>query len=55
MYYDLIDEGVELDKQPWEYFYHQTGTLMTNAKISKPVLKEYLILNELNTKGKGYI
>jgi radical SAM superfamily enzyme YgiQ (UPF0313 family) len=55
MYYDLIDEGVELDKQPWEYFYHQTGTLMTNAKISKPVLKEYLLLNELNTKGKGYI
>jgi radical SAM superfamily enzyme YgiQ (UPF0313 family) len=28
MYFDLIDEGFELDKKPWEYFYHQTGDLM---------------------------
>ena len=37
MYYDLIDDGVELDKKPWEYFFHQTGELMANSKISKPV------------------
>ena len=55
MYYDLIDDGVELDKKPWEYFFHQTGDLMANTKISKPVLKKYLSLNELNKKGKGYI
>ena len=55
MYYDLIEAGFELDKKPWEYFYHQTGSLMTNATITKPVLKEYLALNELNTKGKGYV
>ena len=55
MYYDLIEAGYELDKKPWEYFYHQTGSLMTNATITKPVLKEYLKLNELNTKGKGYV
>jgi len=54
MYYDLIDDGVELDKKPWEYFFHQTGDLMANTKISKPVLEKYLRLNELN-KGKGYV
>ena len=55
MYYDLIDSGVELDKKPWEYFFHQTGELMANSKISKPVLKEFLSLNELNKKGDGYV
>ena len=55
LYYDLIEDGVELDKKPWEYFFHQTGELMANSKISKPVLKEFLSLNELNQKGKGYI
>jgi len=55
MYYDLIEAGADLDKKPWEYFYHQTGELMANTKISKKVLEEYLSLNELNQKGKGYI
>jgi len=55
MYYNLIEDGVELDKKPWEYFFHQTGELMANTKISKKVLKKFLNLNELNNKGKGYI
>ena len=55
MYYDMIDQGHELDKKPWEYFFHQTGDLMVNDKISPEVLKEYLALNELNNKRKGYI
>ena len=55
MYYNLMEEGFELDKKPWEYFYHQTGELMVNSEISEEVLKEYLALNELNTDGKGYI
>jgi len=55
MYYDLMDQGFELDKKPWEYFYHQTGDLMVNDDISPKVLKKYLALNELNTDGKGYV
>ena len=55
MYYDMIDEGFELDKKPWEYFFHQTGDLMVNHKISPEVLKEYLSLNNLNTVRKGYV
>ena len=55
MYYDLVDQGFELEKKPWEYFFHQTGDLMVNDKISKKVLEEYLELNQLNSSGKGYI
>ena len=55
MYYNLMEEGFELDKKPWEYFYHQTGELMVNSEISDEVLKEYLALNELNANRKGYI
>ena len=55
MYYDLIEQGVELDKKPWEYFFHQTGDLMVNDKIKKETLNEYLALNALNEKGKGYV
>lgn len=55
MYYDLIEDGFELDKKPWEYFFHQTGEMMVNSKISRKVLEEYLALNNLNQKGKGYV
>lgn len=53
-YRDLITQGFPLDKQPWEYFFHQSSEMMVNNTISKEKLDEYLALNELN-KGKGYI
>lgn len=55
LYYDLIDQGYELDKKPWEWFYHQTSEMMVNNTITKPVLEEYLALSELNKEGKGYV
>ena len=55
MYYDMIEVGFELDKKPWEYFFHQTGDLMVNNQISSQVLREYLSLNDLNSVRKGYI
>ena len=55
LYYDLVEAGVDLDKKPWEYFFHQTADLMVNDKIKKETLDEYLALNELNEKGKGYV
>ena len=55
MYYDLMQNGYELDKKPWEYFFHQTSELMVNSDISKEMLQEYLSLNELNESGTGYI
>ena len=55
MYYDMIEVGFELDKKPWEYFFHQTGDLMVNHQISPEVLKEYLSLSDLNNIRKGYV
>ena len=55
VYYDMIDAGFELDKKPWEYFFHQTGDLMVNQQISPQVLKEYLALSDLNSVRKGYV
>jgi radical SAM superfamily enzyme YgiQ (UPF0313 family) len=55
MYYDMIEVGFELDKKPWEYFFHQTGDLMVNHQISPEVLKEYLSLSDLNSIRKGYV
>ncbi len=58
LYDQLIENGHALDKQPWEYFFHQSPNLMVNDKISTKVLKEYLSLAELNKNNKnrrGYI
>lgn len=53
MYFDLMDKGYELDKKPWEYFFHQTGEMLVNTTISKATLEEYLSLNELNSRAKA--
>jgi len=58
LYNQLIKNGHALDKQPWEYFFHQSPKPMVNDKISKEVLKEYLSLSDLNKNNKkkrGYI
>ena len=58
LYDKLIENGHALDKQPWEYFFHQSPTPMVNDKLSKKVLEEYLALADLNTMNKkkqGYI
>ena len=55
MYFDLMKQGFELDKEPWEYFFHQTAKLLVNKNIKQSTLNEYLRLNELNGKNKGYI
>ena len=55
IYDQLMSNGHALDKQPWEYFFHQSPKLMVNNKISQNILKEYLYLNDRNKKGRGYI
>tara|TARA_E500000331_G_scaffold175027_1_gene168935 strand:+ start:327 stop:1769 length:1443 start_codon:yes stop_codon:yes gene_type:complete len=58
LYDQLMENGHALDKQPWEYFFHQSPKPMVNDKISTKILKEYLALSELNKKTKarrGYI
>ena len=58
LYDQLIENGYELDKQPWEYFFHQSPKPMVNDKISTKMLQEFLSLNDLNKKNKkrrGYV
>jgi len=58
IYNQLVEAGHALDRQPWEYFFHQSPKPMVNDKISTEVLQEYLALNDLNKKnpkGRGYI
>ncbi len=55
IYYDLIDRGFELDKKPWEYFFHQTGEMLVNNHLSDEMVDEFLDLNKLNEAGKGYV
>lgn len=58
LYDTLMKNGHELDKQPWEYFFHQSPKPMVNDKLSTKVLEEYLALAELNKlsrKKRGYI
>ena len=45
-----MENGHELDQQPWEFFFHQSPKPMVNDKLSTKVLSEYLSLAELNTK-----
>ena len=55
LFNDLMAKGHQLDKQPWEYFFHQSPELMVNNTISKPMLKKFLELNELNKKSSNYL
>tara|TARA_Y100001960_G_C14719061_1_gene851367 strand:+ start:390 stop:1829 length:1440 start_codon:yes stop_codon:yes gene_type:complete len=55
LYFDLMDMGYELDKQPWEFFYHHSGEMMVNNQISNEMLTEYLRLNELNNTKENYV
>src|SRR5207244_1826039 len=60
LFEELASQGYELEKEPWEYFFHQTGKLMVNSTISRGVLAEFLALNELNrgkdrTGALGYV
>ena len=40
LYDQLMKNGHELDKQPWEYFFHQSPKPMVNDKLSMKVLQE---------------
>ena len=55
IYYDLMDQGYQLDKLPWEYFYHQSGELMVNNSISDKVLQKFLSLNTRRASAAGYV
>lgn len=40
IYFDSLASGIQLDKQPWEYFFHQSKKLLLNTDISESKLEE---------------
>ena len=35
-----------IDKEHWEYFYHQSGAMIMNDQLSKNLIEEFLSLND---------
>ena len=40
IYFDAIDDGIELDQEPWEYFFHHSKKLLLNSQLSDEKLEE---------------
>lgn len=48
---EFEDSGHKLDKEHWEYFYHQSGDMILNNNLDLEIINEFLALNERNGKG----
>ena len=51
IYDDFIRSNQKIDKEHWEYFYHQSKFMILNNKIDPKLLDEFLSLNERPGKG----
>jgi radical SAM superfamily enzyme YgiQ (UPF0313 family) len=40
IYFDSINNGIQLNDNPWEYFFHQSKKLLLNSKLSDGKLEE---------------
>lgn len=51
IYHRILKEGkIHLDKEHWEYFYHQSGDMILNDGINPRLLDDLFALNEMNSK-----
>lgn len=50
IYYDIVNNGITLPKEHWEYFFHQSKDMMLTFDIDESLVDEFLSLNE--RKGK---
>jgi radical SAM superfamily enzyme YgiQ (UPF0313 family) len=48
VYRDALDQGISLDKQPWEYFFHHSKTMMVNNTLSAPQIEKFWELCNLS-------
>ena len=55
IYETLLQQGYELDKMPWQYFYHQRPYPVANDELSENLVQEYLSLNDSMKNITGYI
>jgi len=50
IYDDVIRSGVELPKEHWEYFFHQSKDMILTDNIDEALVDECLSLNEISDK-----
>lgn len=51
-YNNLINSGVEFDKDSWEFFYHQSPKPLVNNMLSPKVMNQYFALSDLGRRKK---
>ena len=51
IYDEFIKANKKIDKEHWEYFYHQSNYMIMNNKIDPNLIDEFLSLNERTNKG----
>lgn len=52
IYNEFVNSGNKIDKEHWEYFYHQSNYMILNNNIDPELIEEFLALNERPGKGK---
>jgi len=52
IYDEFIKTNKKIDKEHWEYFYHQSNYMILNNKIDPHLIDEFLSLNERPGKGR---
>jgi radical SAM superfamily enzyme YgiQ (UPF0313 family) len=46
IYDEYVRDNGSLDKEHWEYFYHQSQEMIMNDNLSQDIIEEFLSLNE---------
>lgn len=49
---DLEKSGQKMDKEHWEYFYHQSQEMLINHNLDPALVKQFFDLNELGKGGR---
>jgi len=52
IYDKFLSSGNKIDKEHWEYFYHQSKYMILNNNIDPELIEEFLALNERPGKGE---
>lgn len=52
IYDEFLSSGNKIDKEHWEYFYHQSKYMILNNNIDPELIEEFLALNERPGKGE---
>lgn len=49
---DLEKSGTKLDKEHWEYFYHQSQEMIANNNLSPDIVSEFMALDKLGRRKR---